>query len=273
MNESAPIRHGIARVRHELKMRELAVRRLTQLTPRMLRVTLAGEQLQGFNSASPDDHVKVFFPAPGEEHALLPHGPPGAALHGDGPRPIARDYTPRRFDPQRLELDLDFVLHGEGPAASWAASARVGQRLGIGGPRGSSVVADDFDWYWLIGDETALPAIGRRLDELRPQARVHALIEVQDQSDRQPLSSRAQLTEHWLFRGQGSRGTAALLLEALRALTASPGDGYVWIAAESNVARTLREHLLHERGFNKAWVKAAGYWKHGAAATHETHND
>ncbi len=36
--------------------------------------------------------------------------------------------------------------------------------LDIGGPRGLAVVPDDFDWYWLIGDETALPAIGRFIE-------------------------------------------------------------------------------------------------------------
>ena len=41
--------------------------------------------------------------------------------------------------------------------------AFVGQWVGIAGPRGSLVIPTGFDWHWLIGDETALPAIARRL--------------------------------------------------------------------------------------------------------------
>ena len=63
---------------------------------------------------------------------------------------------------------IDFVLHGDGPAASWAANAVAGSLVGQGGPRGSLVVSDDFDWYLLAGDETALPSIARRLEELPP---------------------------------------------------------------------------------------------------------
>jgi len=247
-------RHSVERVRHELKRRELIVRRVRRLTPQMLRVTLAGEALQGFVSAAPDDHVKVFFP-------------------GSGGEPAARDYTPRRYDAQSLELDLDFVLHGDGPAAQWAASAQPGQRLVIGGPRGSFVVSDDFDWYLLLGDETALPAIGRRLEELRAATRVQVIIEVADAAEQQPLHSRARLEVTWLHRGAGEPGQAEPLVGALSALSLPPGEGYAWIAGESQVARALREHLVHQRGLSKSWVKAAGYWKRGAVATHETHND
>jgi NADPH-dependent ferric siderophore reductase len=248
-------RHSIERVRHELRRRELAVRCVRAITPQMLQVTLGGEALQGFVSAAADDHVKVFFPAP-----------------ADGP-PIARDYTPRRFDARALELELQFVLHGDGPAARWAAAAQTGDRLELGGPRGSFVVTDDFDWYLLIGDETALPAIGRRLEELRADTQVRVILEVSDAGEQQALESRAALELSWLHRGAEPTGDPARLLSALRALVLPPGDGYIWIAAETQVARALRAHLLAERAHPKEWIKAAGYWKRGAVATHETHND
>jgi len=251
MSES---KHSIERVRHEIRRRELEVRRVRHLTPQMLRVTLGGEAMQGFVSAAADDHVKVFFP-------------------DNAAQPIARDYTPRRVDLRALELELDFVLHGDGPAAQWAASARAGQMLSIGGPRGSFVVADDFDWYLLVGDETALPAIGRRLEELRENTRVQAIVEVADAAERQLLDSRAALELSWLYRGHAPAGEAAGLLAAVHSLTLPPGDGYAWIAGDSHMARALREHLVNERGLPKAWVKAAGYWKRGAVATHETHTD
>lgn len=266
-------KHAIERVRHELRMRKLIVQRIQALSPQMIRVTLSGPDLAGFKSAAPDDHVKVFFPVPGTDKLVLPAGPPGTPMPDGAPRPTARDYTPRRYDPVAQELDLDFVLHGHGPAASWAAQAKVGQTLGVGGPRGSQVVADDFDWYLLIADETGLPAIGRRLDEMRPEARVTVIAEVQSPAEEQSLKSRAPLTVRWLHRGESQAGEPARLLEAALAFEPPSGDGYVWIACESHVARAIRAHLVEERGFNKAWIKAAGYWKRGEVATHENHSD
>ena len=64
-----------------------------------------------------------------------------------------RDFTPRRHDAEKGELVVDFAIHGAGPATEWASAARPGSRLGVGGPRGSFVVTDDFDWYLMIGDE------------------------------------------------------------------------------------------------------------------------
>ena len=73
---------------------------------------------------------------------------------------------------------LDFVLHGHGVASGWALRAQPGDALVVAGPRGSYQVADDYDAYVLIGDETALPAIARRLAELPEHAQAEVLIEI-----------------------------------------------------------------------------------------------
>jgi NADPH-dependent ferric siderophore reductase len=169
------------RVRHETKMRLLQVREVSRLTPKMVRIVVGGEALAGFVSAAHDDHVKLFFPQPGQDKPVLPTPTPNGPVYPDGAaRPAARDYTPRRYDAVANTLTIDFVLHGEGPATSWAAQARPGQFLGVGGPRGSFIVPDDFDWYLFVGDETAVPAIGRRLEELPAGTRVIAVVEVAD---------------------------------------------------------------------------------------------
>ena len=88
------------RVRHELRMRLLEVRDVEALTPNMRRVTLGGDDLEGFESPGFDDHVKHFFPDPQTGELVLPKvGPEGVAkpAPGDAPR-LMRDYTPRRFD-------------------------------------------------------------------------------------------------------------------------------------------------------------------------------
>lgn len=248
-----PNLHRVDRLRHELKRRTLTVAGIRAVTPNMLRITLTGPELTGFISAGHDDHVKLFFPT----------GPQDTA---------ARDYTPRRHDPAANTLDIDFALHEAGPATDWALRARIGDGLTLGGPRGSFVVTDDFDWYLLVGDETALPAIGRRLEELRPDTRALVFAEVAGPAEEQPLTSRAELAVTWLHRGDQAAGDTTLLDTALTALTLPGGEGYVWIAGESVTVKRLRRILL-DKGQPKSWLKAAGYWLRGTPNVHETIDD
>jgi NADPH-dependent ferric siderophore reductase len=272
---------SVQRVRHELKMRLLQVTRTRLISPQLLRVTLSGHDLRGFVSASFDDHVKVFFPEPGQDKPVLPIlGPDGISMPPGVPRPAARDYTPRHHDAKAKKLDIEFVLHGDGPASTWAAQARPGQFLGVGGPRGSFVVPMGFDWHLLIGDETALPAITRRLEEIArhldksPGAtRAIAVIEVADASAEIPLPDRDGLTVHWLHRGGAAAGDPALLQHAARHVELPPGEGYVWAAAESAAAKAVRHVMTAERGIGKTRIRASSYWKRGASAVHETHDD
>ncbi len=263
---------SVQRVRHDTRMRLLTVKQVSTITPRLVRVTLTGD-LQGFTSAAYDDHVKLFFPAPGSIDPILPKGPPGSPEAASGPAPIARDYTPRRYDAAANELDIEFVLHSEGPATSWAAQVKPGHTLGVGGPRGSFVVTGEFNWYLLVADEAGLPAIARRLAELPAGARAHVIAEVADASEEQTFTSAATIQVIWVHRNGQDSGCAELLQDALHKLSLPAGDGYTWIACESSVARSLRQYLIGERGFDKEWVKAAGYWKQGAIATHEKHED
>lgn len=269
--------HQTARVRHELKFRMLTVARVTALTPKMLRITLTGGDLSGFRSSGFDDHVKLFFARDGESEPVFPtlgpDGPDGRVLVDESARPIARDYTPRRYDAAANELDIDFAIHEAGPATRWALGARPGSRIGVGGPRGSFLVPDDFDWYLFAGDETALPAIGRRLEELRAGVRAIVLAEVEGISEQQTFDSAARVTTTWLHRGAQEPGATMLLDEALRALELPNGDGFVWIACETDTAKRLRRISIEQHRHPKAWLKAAGYWKRGAANAHESIED
>ena len=160
------MKHEISRIRHELVRRSLVIRHKEFVTPKMLRLTLAGDELQGFTSLASDDHIKMF----------------AASEDGSAER---RDYTPRRYDAEKNELIVDFAIHEAGPVTAWARAAKVGDTAEIGGPRGSLVVPQDFDWWLLIGDETALPAIGRWIEELPRSAPVTSLVSVTGSEEEQ----------------------------------------------------------------------------------------
>ncbi|NNC05370.1 siderophore-interacting protein [Corallococcus exiguus] len=232
--------HQIVRVRHELRRRSLVVSGVESVTPRMRRIHFASPDLADFNSPSPDDHIKLFFPRAGEQ--------------------VMRDFTPRSYDNRGQTLTIDFALHGSGPATEWAAGAKVGSTLEIGGPKGSQLVPDDFDWYLLVGDESALPALGRRVELLRPGVPVTTVAVVAHASEQQTFVTKASWHPTWVVRGEPGPGDGALLRRELAKFTPPPGDGFVWLAGEAEWVRELRTYVIEERGQPAEWVKAASYW-------------
>ena len=237
----------IERVRHELKRRQLTVARVERYAPQMLRVVFTGEQLDGFTSLGFDDHVKLFFA--------------GGAM---------RDFTPRRYDARTRELWIDFFLHEAGPAATWASQAAPGQSLEVGGPKGSAVISlDGIDTHVLIGDETAVPAIARRLEELPAGTRAQVFVESDHGVQWLAFASKASVTVTWVPREGRVGAPAQELIEALRKIPFSPGSSFFWVAVETQAARAIRRYLREERGIDKDWIKAAGYWQRGAVGAHE----
>jgi NADPH-dependent ferric siderophore reductase len=243
--QSQPV---IERVRHELKRRTLTISAIERLTPAMLRLHLMGEDLADFTSLSPDDHIKIFIDNPGGE-------------------PFMRDYTPRRFDNAGRSLVIDFAVHDAGPATLWALSAKVGDTLNIGGPRGSAVVSGPVRQWLLIGDETALPAIGRRIEEADASVSITSVIAVGEASEHQSFETAARHEEIWVHRPLSKAADAAPLIAALDAVDL-PAGTFVWIAAEAIVAKSLRAYVTDKRNLPAGWFKAAGYWQMGAPGAH-----
>jgi NADPH-dependent ferric siderophore reductase len=230
----------IQRVRHELKLRELEVARIERLSPRFLAITFTGEVLADFTSLSFDDHVKLMFDAEGTQ--------------------VRRDYTPRRFSREARELTLEFALHGEGKASSWARQATVGQRALVGGPRGSMIIPLEASWHLLLGDATALPAIARRLEELPEGVRVHVFI-LADAGDDRLLPTRAQATVRWVASNDE-------LVDALAGLALSDGTGFAWAAGEAALMARVRK-VLADKGLPRERTRVSAYWKRGELAHHE----
>jgi NADPH-dependent ferric siderophore reductase len=258
-------------VRFGMAARLVEVRRVETITPGYVRIVLGGDALEGFQSLDAEDHFKLALPAEGAIAPVLPIiGPDGPAYPEGAARPVMRDYTPRRFDAGANELTVDFVVHGEGPASNWASQAAPGQLVGVLGPRGSRVVEDVFDWYLLIGDDTALPAMARRLEEAAPGRKFLAVIEVDGPEHEQHIDTAADATVMWVHRNGAAAGTTTLLEDAVRSLELPDGDGFVWAGGEANTMKPIRRYLVNECGFDPSRLAFSGHWKLGVA-NHDHH--
>jgi NADPH-dependent ferric siderophore reductase len=247
------------RVRHEPRRRTLTVRQVETIAARMIRVTLSGD-LEGFTSLGFDDHVKLFFP--------------DGTINAEGaPNMLGRDFTPRRYDPAKDTLEIDFAIHDAGPATRWAAQAKPGDSLALGGPRGSFIIPTTYDWQLLMGDETALPAISRRLAELPARTRTVVVVEVDGRGDETALPTAADATVTWAHRNGVAAGDSDVLAKTLANLKLPAGDYYGWVACESLTAKALRRQLIADHGANPKWLRAAGYWRRGTAAVHDVIED
>jgi NADPH-dependent ferric siderophore reductase len=255
-----------------MAVRHLTVARVAKLTPTLSRVTLTGDELAGFSSDGPADHVKVFFPDPATGILTVPELTPDGIRRPASGTIVSRDYTPRAFRAAAAdsgdELDIDFVLHGadgaaDGPASIWAASAEPGDDLVIAGPRGSRLVPSGVSRAVLMADETALPAFSRWLELLPPEVEITALLDVADASVPAYLSDDLRLRADivWLYRENGPDQ----LLAALRGLGPIDDETFVFGAGEASALVPVRRYLRRELGLPADQVALSGYWKRGEA--------
>ena len=235
---------------------------MSKIAPRLVSVFVTGEDLDGFADAAPTSHLKVFLPAEGQDGPNLPEfTPDGPVFADDGPRPTVRTYTPRRYDPAAGTLEIQFLLHGEGPASAWAQRAKPGDKLAVAGPGGRFSLEPAADYWWLAADESALPAVATLLEALPEAATVDVHIEVDGPDDEIELAGPAKTTITWhRRRDRGAFG--AELAESAQA-AAIPDGARIWVACEAAAMRDIRRHFTRERGIPVARLVTRGYWRAG----------
>jgi NADPH-dependent ferric siderophore reductase len=218
------------------RLSRTTVTRTVRVAPHFVRITFGGADLAGFGHAGHDQRVKILLPRPGRTLDDVPTGSdwyPRWRRLPDAVRPTMRTYTVRAFRPDEHELDVDFVLHGgdgtaSGVLSSWAAGARPGDEIGLLGPdRPGAGRLWGAEWAppagtaraLVLGDETAVPAIGAILDAVPGHLQVTACAEVPDEADVLPWEGPRNARVSWLVRrrpgGESPRG--ALLEAGLRA--------------------------------------------------------
>ena len=241
----------------------LTVVAVADVTPSVRRVTLAGTS-GAVAAAGPT--VNLLVPRVTESAPRWPHvARDGRIVWPDGAHGVSlRSYTARRQDPAAGTVEIDFVLHGDGPAATWAAAAAPGAVLAVAGA--GALGERPAGHLLLVGDETAIPAISRILADAPPAARGLALVEVAGPAEEQPLHGPDGVAVRWLHRNGVAPGESTLLIDAVAALERPPGDDlFAWVAAESGAVRAIRSDLRGRWGLGRAQHHAIGYWRRGRA--------
>jgi len=241
----------------------LTVVDVADVTPSVRRVGLSGTAA-AVAAAGPT--VNLLVPRVGDAAPRWPRvAKDGRIVWPDGAHGVSlRSYTARRQDVAAARVEIDFVLHGDGPAAAWASAAAPGALLGVAGA--GSLGDRPAAHLLLAGDETALPAISRILAAAPAGSRGLALLEVAGAAEEQPLAAPEGMTVRWLHRGSTPPGESTLLAEAVAAVDRPGGDDvFAWVAAESAAVRTIRADLRGRWGLGRAQHHAIGYWRRGRA--------
>lgn len=279
------------------------VQSVAELSPTFKRFTFAGPDLADFADCGYDLRLKLVLPAPTGGYAELVHTPDWYAVWRATPeerRNPVRTYTARYVRRERCEVDVDVALHGDaGPASRWARTARPGDKIVLMGPNAvhpgphggvEFVPPAPGVPVLLAGDETAVPAIAAILERLPADSVGAALLEVPYAADALAVAAPAGVQVRWLARDGAAHGSLLVpaVQEAAARLVPVPGTAeavedvdvdhdilwevpedaasgrlYAWLAGEAAVIRTLRRHLVSERGLDRKAVAFMGYWRQG----------
>jgi NADPH-dependent ferric siderophore reductase len=264
----------VTAVHDELRRRNRAADRVRAFTatlvrrervrPNRWRLTYAGPDLVGFEHGMlPGDAVKFALRERGSGPVDVVRSESGPPVFSDGTRPLFRAYTIRRFNPETTEMEFDVVVHGTGlhptPGTRWVRDAELGDEVTFFGPRMEFWCSPQARAHLLVGDDTALPAIAAITETLPSWTPVQVFALTGSLENRVPFHCGAPLTQQW-FTDPGE------LLAAVAAATVEVGT-QCWVAAETDLVKSLRRNLVTDRGLPRADVHLAGYWKRGLSST------
>lgn len=252
-------------------LREVEVTDISDITPNMRRLTVAGDELKAgevdglarpeFRSEGFDDHVKLVIPPPGVENFDIGTQEEFTFNWNRDALNFSRDYTVRSVDPASNSFTFDVVRHDSGHASDWAFGVNIGDTVHFAGPKICAGITEGIDFHLLIADETALPAVGRWLEEAAPGTRGHIIVEVPTADDIQTIPTEADVDIEWLIRGATPPGESTLLFEAVKELELPTGRTFAWCAGETMTIAPIRRYLRRDLGLPKEDVEVVGYWR------------
>lgn len=226
------------------RIRELNLISKKKISNHMYRLTFNSNDLHDFSDNEAGGYVKLIFP----------QQIPNSNTY------LVRPYTIRNFRKEKLEIDIDFVVHNEkkGLASCWALKADVGDKIKISGPGPKQKINDSLDWYFFIGDMSALPAISVNLEMLSPSSRGIIVLEVLSESDKIKIHKPKNFSICWVINP--NKETANKLYKKVKSIKWLRGKPFIWSACEFSDMKLLRQYFKNI-GVEKENIYISSYWK------------
>lgn len=215
----------------------MTVAAVTDLLPRLRRLTFAADRFREFRTQGPDECFGLLVPGDGRTHL--------------------RWYTVRAHRAETGEIDVDVVVHDHGgPAVRWALSAEPGTTIDFRSSGAAYAPPAGCRAQVLLADETAVPALASIVESLPPGGPgVRAVVELPDTTWSYDVGGHVEV--EWHTRDDDPPGTR--LREAV-AGEPYPLD-YAWVAGEAAGVRAVRRALIDRWGLDRRRVTFSGYWR------------
>lgn len=240
------------------------------ITPNYIRLTFTGEEIAPYAQCSVGANNKIFIPPKGIDQVYFPAKHPTEKTSSDT-YAIRRTYTHAGIDLEKQEMYMEFVAHGtEGPASDFAINASIGSPLGVAMKLQQSELVPNVDFYYIIGDATAIPVIRASLATLSPSAKGVVFLEILDCKDKQHITKPEGIEIQWVVNKHLGKNTL-LADSAIAYLNKSTEEAmfsrFAFVACEYENVRKMRAFLRKDKGWSREEVKAFSYWKYGVAET------
>lgn len=226
------------------------------LTPRMIRLTLEGDVFTTWTVTEPGASFRMVVPWSLSDSLELPEWNGNEFLLADGTRPALRTFTPLRLAGNRM--DVEIVRHpGGGAISQWAEEAEPGTVAAVSGTGAGYSIDPDATSFLVLGDETAIPAIGTLLGTLPDDVSVEVVIEVSGIEAETTLPVHPKTNVHWV---EQTDRPGWELVRHVEQRTAFTDTDRVWAAGEAAAMQGIRKHLK-SLGVERGNTHVRGYWK------------
>lgn len=213
------------------------------------RLTFEAEAFDQFPMGCEGGYIKLLFNADGSAMQSQPES--------DAPKPVVRSFTVVEFDGQRLAID---IVKGKdsGVASNWTDRVKPGEHIMIASPGKSQPLPSGYDSYFIVGDETAIPAIMVQLNQTKDASGISVL-----QGEKQVVEQLEVPDTLHLHQVDRAIDGPKALVNTVIGCEWPDGRVYVWAACEFDQMRALRRYFRWERNVAKADMYISSYWKQG----------
>jgi NADPH-dependent ferric siderophore reductase len=176
---------------------------------------------------------------------------------------VRRRYSIRSFRPEKRILEINVIMHGDGPGVRWVTSAKEGMEIEGVAPRGKITLAPDVDWHLFAGDATAIPGSFSILEALSSAVPALTFFLVDSPEEQVPFKGDGTAGRiNWEYGEAANDG--GRLIDAMRRAPLPSGAGHAYLAGEVGLVRSLKDALTNS-GWSLERISAKAYWNRGLA--------